>query len=153
MRLTTELVPSTSWYNNLRKAVHPLVWDQIRRETYRKYNYRCAICGASGKLNCHEIWEYDDEKHIQKLAGFIALCPLCHHVKHLGFAQVLASEGKLDYRRVIEHFTKVNNCNVEDFRRHEKEVFEKWRERSRWEWKVDLGKYKKLLHLGRGSEN
>ena len=28
-------------------------------------------------MNLHEIWEYNDEKHIQKLEGFILLCEMC----------------------------------------------------------------------------
>lgn len=144
-KLTTELVPSTSWYTNLRKAVSPLVWNRIRKESYQKYNHRCGICGALKRLNCHEIWEYNDEKHIQKLIGFIALCDMCHHVKHLGFAQILASQGKLNFEDVIKHFMKVNGCSRKDFEEYSHQVFKKWEERSQCEWKVDLGEYEKLV--------
>jgi hypothetical protein len=34
-------------------------------------------------LECHEEWDYDDETHVQKLTGLIALCGRCHRVKHL----------------------------------------------------------------------
>ena len=27
------------------------------------------ICGAKGRLSAHEIWEYDEAYHIQKLIG------------------------------------------------------------------------------------
>ena len=36
-------------------------WDQIRTAAYRASGYRCAICGATGQLSCHERWAYDDE--------------------------------------------------------------------------------------------
>jgi len=111
LKLTIELVPSTSWYDNLRKYTSKEDWDKIRKRTYAEYGNRCGICEAEGRLNCHEIWEYDDKKHIQRLVGFIALCDMCHHVKHIGLAGILASEGKLDYEKVVEHFMKVNNCD------------------------------------------
>ncbi len=44
MKLNIELVPSTSWYKNLRNQVGRDKWDMIRNETYRKYNNKCGIC-------------------------------------------------------------------------------------------------------------
>ena len=55
-------------------------------------------------LHCHEIWNYGDLQHIQKLVGFVALCRLCHHVKHLALALILAEAGRLDFDGVIRHF-------------------------------------------------
>ena len=145
LRLKIELVPSTSWYDNLRKAIPKEVWDKIRRATYADYGYRCGICGAEGRLNCHETWEYDGKRHIQKLKGFIALCDMCHHVKHIGLAGILASEGKLDYEKVIEHFMKVNNCVRRTFEEHKKAAFKEWRGRSKHKWDIDLGEYRDVI--------
>lgn len=145
MKLTTELVPASSWYNNVRKNVATQVWDRIRHRIYRKYNYKCGICGAKEKLNCHEIWEYDDENYIQKLVGFIALCNMCHFVKHLGFAEILARRGELDYNKVIVHFTRVNECSREVFGEYKEEVFDIWEERSNHEWCIYLDWLEKFL--------
>ena len=143
--LTIELVPSTSWYNNLRKYMSKEDWDKIRKRTNAEYGHRCGICGAEGRLNCHEIWEYDDKKHIQKLMGFIALCYMCHHVKHIGLAETLSSEGKLDYEKVVKHFMKVNNCDYKIFKKHRERAFDEWRKRSQHEWCVDLGEYEDMI--------
>ena len=105
---------------------------------YFTTNHACGICGAGGRLNCHELWQYDDKKHIQKLMGFIALCDMCHHVKHIGFAGILARQGKLDMNAVIEHFMTVNRCTKAAYSKHNDEAFEIWKERSRHNWKVDL---------------
>ena len=70
---------------------------------------------------------------------------LCHHVKHIGLAGILASQGKLDYEKVVEHFRKVNECDRKTFEEHKKQAFAQWRERSRYEWKVDLGEYKDIV--------
>ena len=197
LRLKIELVPSTSWYDNLRKYTTREDWDKIRKAAYQtapkpiyivqilhfatirqlltkikcflprkdkkykicthtssygtvcyaNYGYKCGICGAEGRLNCHEIWEYDDKKHIQKLSGFVALCDMCHHVKHIGLAGILASKGKLDYEKVVEHFMKVNNCDRDAFEKHREKAFEHWRKRSSHEWQVDLGEYEDIIQV------
>ncbi len=145
LKLRIELVPSTSWYNNLRKVLPKSDWDKIRKKAYAKYGYRCSICGAKGRLNCHEVWEYDDKKHIQKFLGFIVLCGMCHHVKHIGLVGILTSEGKLDYETVVKHFMKVNNCDGKTFKEHKESAFDEWRKRSRHEWHVDLGEYENII--------
>lgn len=114
-------------------------------QTYAQYSHKCGICRTKGRLNCHEIWEYDDKKHIQKLTGFIALCDLCHHVKHFGRANMLAREGKLNLEEVVEHFMNVNKCNKSTFERYMDKAFAKWDERSQYNWEVDLGKFSGLV--------
>ncbi|MFH1285366.1 MAG: HNH endonuclease, partial [Candidatus Micrarchaeota archaeon] len=107
-KLEIELVPCSTWWSNLRKTIPKKKWDTLRKKVYAQYHNKCGICGAKRKLNCHELWSYDDKKHIQTLVNFIALCDMCHHVKHLGLASILASRGQLDYETVINHFMKVN---------------------------------------------
>jgi len=145
LKLEIELVPQTSWYCNLRKVLTREEWDKIRKKSYTDTGYKCAICGASGRLNCHEVWIYNDTKRVQKLEDFTALCDLCHHVKHMGFAGILAGRGKLNIDKVIEHFLKVNNCEQETFKNHQKIAFHKWSKRSAHKWKIDWGQYKNLL--------
>ncbi len=145
-KLSIELVPRTSWCNNLRNRMSREDWDKVRRIAYREHGYKCAVCGATDiQLHCHEVWEYDDEKRIQLLREFVALCPLCHHVKHIGLAGVLAGEGKLDFRDVVTHFMKVNGCTKADFESYHQKVFDIWEERSKYQWTVDLGSYSSLM--------
>ena len=80
-KLTIELVPQTCWYANVRKLVTYSQWEVIKRVTRRAAHSICQICGGVGKrwpVECHEIWQYNDEAHIQTLIGLIALCPMCH---------------------------------------------------------------------------
>jgi hypothetical protein len=144
LRLTAELVPSSTWYRNLRSAVPRETWDRIRRSTYRAYGYRCGICGARGRLNRHEVWAYDDAARVQTLSGFVALCDWCHHAKHLMHAAGLASEGKLDYGRVVQHFMRVNGCDRRTFEEHRERALQEFQRRSEQEWRVDLGEYEHL---------
>lgn len=146
LKLTAELVPKTSWYNNMRKVMSQSAWNKLRKATYAEYGGRCGVCEAEGRLNCHELWEYNDESHVQRLTGFVALCGLCHFVKHLGFAGILASEGKLNYDEVVAHFMRVNNCDRKAFDLHSRRVFDQWQERSRHEWTIDLGEFEQFVN-------
>ena len=96
-------------------------------------------------MNLHERWKYDDKKNIQKLEGFILLCRMCHHVKHIGLAGILANKGELDYDEVIGHFCKVNKCTRKEFDEHESKAFAVWEKRSRHQWKQDFGKYREFV--------
>jgi hypothetical protein len=144
--LTVELVPKTAWYQSLAKLLPRDVWNSIREDIIKKNGQKCRICGeTNGTMNLHEIWEYDDLDYVQKLNGFILLCTMCHHVKHIGLARILAEEGKLDFNEVVKHFCKINRCSEEDFEKYVKEVFEIWRKRSEHKWKQDFGKYQKFV--------
>jgi hypothetical protein len=146
MKLSIELVPSTVWESSLYRLLPRNIWDKIRNEHIARHGRKCQVCGETrGVMNLHEIWNYDDENHVQKLDGFILLCKMCHHVKHIGLAGILASQGKLDYDKVIEHFCKVNACSKQEFEEHKAEAFEIWSIRSFDEWQQDFGEYEKYI--------
>ena len=135
-RLTIELVPKTTWFSNVRSMVSRQDWDFLRRNSYKKANYLCEVCGGVGNhhpVECHEIWQYDDNKHIQKLLGLISLCPLCHEVKHIGLANI---RGRID--TVKRHLAKVNAWTEQETNDYVAEQFDVWMDRSLYEWKVDL---------------
>lgn len=91
----------------------------------------------------HEIWEYDDEKHIQKLVGFHLLCEKCHWIKHLGLAGLKLKEEEL--KKLIQHFCKVNGCSKQDFEQHKYEAFEVYDKRCKYRWTQDFGEYEKYI--------
>jgi hypothetical protein len=96
-RLTIELVPRLAHYKNVRSNVSEEQWNIIREKTYKKARYCCEVCGGIGigkhRVECHEIWKYNDAERIQKLEGFISLCPSCHEVKHMGYANINGRGG------------------------------------------------------------
>lgn len=65
------------------------------QQVYAEYNNKCETCSIEGKFECDERWEYGDANLIQHLAGFIALCPSCHGIKHFGHAKLRNPEGRL----------------------------------------------------------
>jgi hypothetical protein len=144
--LEIELVPSSAWQNNLRHILTKKMWDDIRKKVYAKNDGKCAICGkVPQKLHAHEVWEYDDKNHTQILKDIIPVCTMCHLVKHIGFAGINESRGGAPMVAVIAHFCRVNNVDRTVFQKHYEEELEKYEERSRYEWIMDLGKYKERV--------
>ena len=136
MKLTIELVPKSCWYSNVRSEVSKEKWDELRRETYAKAGHCCEVCGGKGPrwpVECHEIWDYNDEQKKQTLKGLIALCPDCHECKHMGRAQVVGRGLE-----AAEHFAKVNGINISEASRAISEAFDVWRERSQHQWELDI---------------
>lgn len=141
-KLTIELVPKTVWFKNLRSELSQEEWDKLRKATYKSAGYKCEVCGGKGPkhpVECHEIWEYDDENKIQKLLGLIALCPSCHEVKHIGLAQMNGN-----YERARKHLAKVNGWSEEDAEYYIQAQFEIWALRSQFDWKLDLSWLEKI---------
>ena len=59
-KLTSEIVPSTCWYNNVRSNVSTKEWDYLRKKSYESAGNVCEICGDTGKnqgfnhnVECH----------------------------------------------------------------------------------------------------
>lgn len=134
MKLTIELVPSTSWFSNLRSLLPSEEWDKIRKNCYKNANYKCEICGGIGPshpVECHEEWQYKDG--IQKLIRLIALCPNCHKTKHYGFARISGKEAEAK-----KHFMNVNSISEKEADEYINEAFEIWNQRSKTNWKLDI---------------
>ena len=135
-RLTVELIPKPAWGINVRSKCAQREWDLVRRATYKVAQYRCEICGGRGPthpVECHERWKWNETGHVQRLIGLIALCPPCHHVKHMGRSLVT---DKADL--AIKHMMEVNDWARAQVDRHLDEAFVTWRRRNVYDWTVDL---------------
>lgn len=132
--LTIELVPKTCWYSNVRSEVSKDEWDKIKRTVSSSAGYKCEICNGKGPkwpVECHEIWSYDNG--VQRLERFIALCPSCHEVKHIGLATI---KGRREI--VVDHFAKVNVLSLEEANKYVLEAFNIWHTRSQHQWSLDI---------------
>lgn len=145
LKLVIELVPKTSWGKNIRAQITRRAWERERAEVIESQGNRCGLCGADGKLRCHEIWDYDDSTLIQKLSGLIALCGICDLIKHLGRTSHLIGAGIVNPREMEEHFMRVNECDLETFKKHRDEAMAQWKRRSNHTWTIDLGEYQSLV--------
>jgi len=141
LKLSIEIVPEPLHYRSLRSVVSGSDWDVIRKKVYKNAGWKCQSCGASNiKCNAHEVWNYDDVKHIQKLIGFVCLCHDCHMVKHLGFAEV---SGKFD--DAFNHFRAVNGLPVNDAKKLVDDAWKMWETRNNHDWIQDMGYAKEFM--------
>lgn len=133
--LWPEMLPSTTWEENLRTALPADRWDALRRYAYRAAGNRCEICGDRGapRLEAHEKWAWDDFWCVQKLTGIVAVCPVCHLAHHIGRARRVGR-----FPEVLSKFREVNgwsNDRVEQEIARARQIAD---ERSRYGWTVDL---------------
>ena len=136
LKLTIELVPESSWLNNVRAVLTSKQWNIIKKQVFAKAWDTCEICGGIGPkhpVECHEIWHYDDKTLIQKLTGMIALCPKCHMVKHIRLAQIRNKKEEATL-----HFMKINKIKRQEAEKYIIDAFRKWNERSNNIWKLDI---------------
>jgi len=134
--LDIELVPSSSWYNNVRAVVTKTQWDKIKSVVASKVYSLCEICGGVGPkhpVECHEVWSYNDKLYIQSLDRMIALCPDCHMVKHVGLAQVMNRTDK-----ALAHLMKINDIDHFQASKYIEEAFNLWAKRSKKTWTIDI---------------
>jgi single stranded DNA-binding protein len=136
MKLSVELIPKTCRYKNLRNMLSKKSWESIKKITFHRAENRCEVCGKQGRkwpVECHEIWDYDDDRKIQTLKGFAALCPKCHRVTHAGFVSV-----KSRYGIIIRHLADVNQWTTGKAKHYLVSRFELWEQRSKHQWTQDL---------------
>ena len=140
-KVLLELIPKTCFYSNVRTLLPTKYWNLLRKESYRLADNKCEICKQTGKeqgyrhnVECHEIWEYNDELKVQKLLGLISLCPKCHQVKHFGRATAIGKQAE-----VLKHMEDVNSWTHKQCVDHLAETTIIHKERSKYKWRLDLG--------------
>ena len=137
MPLAVELVPTTLWGKSAARLMKRADWDERRQRVFATQKHRCGICRQKSELKCHELWEYDQSRHIQRVLGFIGVCDLCHFAIHFGCAQRVATEEYLNLAKVISHACSVNRCTRKEWAAHVADAFSIWRERSLHQWTID----------------
>lgn len=135
-KLTIELVPQTCWFSNVRSNITNAEWTRLKKITAHNAGYKCEVCGGKGDkwpVECHEIWDYNDNHLTQTLIGLIALCPSCHSAKHMGFTGLCGRDVEITC-----HLALVNGWSYHHAREYVEKQFEIWRERSKYHWLLDI---------------
>ena len=47
--LYKDLIPSTTWFNNVRSCISSNSWDKLRHKIYERVDYKCECCGIDCK--------------------------------------------------------------------------------------------------------
>lgn len=135
-KLYIDMIPESSFCDNLRSGLDIKDWDLIRKAVYRFGKYKCEICSGVGEkhpVEAHERWEFDSENLIQKLVGVSCLCPKCHQATHMGFARIQGKEQEAG-----EHLQVVNKWTEEEVNEHMVLADDTWQFRSKLSWKLDI---------------
>jgi hypothetical protein len=135
MKLNLELVPSSCFYKNVRQILSKEQWSTISKQVRSSVYDACEICQSDSEqfLDCHEVWEYNDKKLIQKLIKMQALCKKCHGVKHFGLSKIQGKEAQ-----AIRHLMAINKMTITQAKDYVAQAFQVWAERSKKTWKLDL---------------
>lgn len=131
------LIPQTSWGRNLRSLMPREEWKAFaRRHVYALTGSACLVCGGRGPkwpVEADEVWHFDDEAGVQRLAAVVPLCPACHEVRSAGLA---TANGRGE--DAARHLAWVDRTSLADARRRISDALRTWRVRSRRPWRIDL---------------
>lgn len=124
--LRVSLVPESLWGKSLAHVLPN--WSAVRNKVCACGC--CAVCDTkTTELHAHEVWHYDDDKHIVDLADIIPVCENCHMALHFGKANV---DGKT--KEALAWYCQVNGI-AKDIAKHEiRQAFETWEMRNRYPW-------------------
>jgi hypothetical protein len=135
-RLLIELIPKTSWYDDARELMDEATWEWISDQVLDRAEGVCEICGASDPgqpMRCDAVWRLDDPVRVQRLVRLIAMCGDCHHVEHMGFANMHGGGT-----RARAHLARVNGWTLVQADAHVAEAFRVWARRNQGPWVIDV---------------
>lgn len=129
------MVPQPLWGRNLRSVLTRKDWDTVRKAAYRKFDYRCMVCGEQGPdwpVGAVHEWEYDDDVKRSTLKDVIALCPGCNAIHHWGHTSV---EG--DAEAAFKRMMRLNRWTWSEAHQAIKSASNECDERSAHKWSID----------------
>ena len=147
--LYVDLIPSTSWYCNLRSVLTVAEWNRVKAKTFAASNNLCQACGGRGKkhpVECHERWSFDMESRVQAFVKTVALCPSCHRVCHIGWTGSALGDKMVQVAKW--HLGRVNEWEPWQVEAHIEVAFEDWGRRSAGPWTLDISNLIGYVELG-----
>lgn len=133
--LFVDLVPSSSWGENLRSLMTASKWKSLAKLAIDRAGGRCEICHCApsskpkNHIECHERWAFDPAHGTQTLIRLVALCSRCHRATHFGFAQAIGRGAA-----ALAHLKKVNSWSDIEAKIHVNQAFAMWEIRSQMPW-------------------
>jgi hypothetical protein len=110
--LAQPLLPYTLHGVNPRTIMGQTSWNKIKKVKQKEADHHCQICDRyvahviGDYLECHEVYEIDEEKYEFKLIDIVAICNTCHSFIHFGRTTILYNEGKITEDRYYEIYDK-----------------------------------------------
>ena len=113
--LLPKALPSSTHFQNPRTWMGKEKWDVVRKEVYKRANNVCEVCGGKGRrhpVEAHELWAFNLKTREQILIRFVALCPMCHRLQHMGLAGIHNTTKKLNGAELAKHYNKLTNSQI-----------------------------------------
>ena len=137
-KLRPHLVPKPLWGKSAANLLKRADWERIRREALQAARHACQVCSdaesASG-LNCHELWDYDDEHGTATLVGLRIQCRNCDSAVHMGRA---VRRGFSD--TAIAQLVKVNGISPREAKTLYRSAMDEWKRRNKKHWRIVVAK-------------
>lgn len=147
-KLLPVLIPRPLWGINAHGLLAWESWQQIRQNTFSRDMHCCVICSHKGRLECHEVFEYDDAAGIAILVRLESRCGDCHDCNHLGRLKVKEPEK---FKDALRRIARINGMRPPEVIQLVKDAFQLHKTRTRpWQVKVAeelLGSYPELIRL------
>lgn len=137
--LFVDMIPSTSWYENVRSAVSPTDWHRVSMMVRRRAHWTCEACGfvadetARLLMDAHERFSYNEATGVQRLVRLICLCGACHGATHYGHSAVTG-----EAETAMAHLQRVTGMTPAQSEDHLRDAFALWEHRSTMQWRLDL---------------
>jgi hypothetical protein len=154
-KLMPHLVPKPLWGKSaaqLFKGKARAVWKRIRSNALQVALGVCQVCSdpvPESDLNCHELWDYDDDRGTATLVGLRMQCRKCDCAVHMGRAE---KQGFLDV--AIAQLYKVNGVGELEAMKLYRRARGIWSQRNKKQWRIVvaeslLERYPELVALER----
>lgn len=111
----------------------------MSRGVRQRADWRCEICGGpedstqNRYLSCHERWDWQEARGVQRLARLMALCVACDAVTHLGRYLIHHDDDSVPRA----HLAAVRGWTEEQAASHMKQAWDLWRQRPNITWEMD----------------
>jgi hypothetical protein len=139
LKLEIQPIPASSWGISLANKLDRQDWDKLRKKCYEEAGWACEICGETNlALHCHEVWEFDLKKKLQRLHHLECCCELCHEVHHYGRSRVV--HGTEYAEKLKNHWCQTNKKTKREFNIYLMEIQELNRKRADKFWTVKVGR-------------
>jgi hypothetical protein len=139
--LTIEMIPRPLHRKGLSNLLKRKLWDVIGRSVRARAQGRCEICDKESKrLDCHEVWSYDDERRVARLVGLKAICSACHLSTHLGRAMSIGRQ-----EQAFDHLMEVNGWTWHEARPYVAHAMEEYVMRSKNAWVLDVSELPNIV--------
>jgi len=98
----------------------------------------CQVCSAGASasaLNCHELWDYDDDQGTATLVGLRIQCRNCDSAVHMGRAVRLGFGNA-----ALGQLVKVNLIGAREAKMLYRSALDEWRRRNKKQWRIVVAK-------------